>query len=125
MSEEQEILNKKIGIKESTKLKPTKVKIVKVTTEKKPEWKSSKVVCEVKHPDKEDTILISSVKYENKGKLESIGLWANLDEDNLLRKGSALAVLLNFLKVEVSSELEGKEIDTSEDEKGYLCFKAY
>jgi len=125
MEEQKDILNLKIGTKEAQKLKPAKVKIVSVKSEKQDTWKSAKVICEVKHPEKEDTILISSVKYENKGKLESVGLWANLDDDSLIRKGSALAVLLSFLKIEKPSELEGKEVETSEDEKGYLTFKAY
>ena len=74
---------------------------------------------------KEETIQISSVKFENKGKLDVVGLWINLDEDKKVRKGSALAVLMNFLEVKSIEGLKGKEVMTAEDEKGYLVFKAY
>ncbi len=123
--EEQEILNTPMGEKEIVTLKPTKVKIVKVEVEQVGEKKNNKLICSVKHPDKEETIKISSVKYENKGKLDVVGLWVNFDEDKKIRKGSALAVLMSFLEVRIPKELEGKEVETTTDEKGYLVFKAY
>lgn len=123
--ESQEILTLETGTKEATTLKPAKVKIVKVEVEEVGEKKNSKLVCSVKHPDKEDEIKISSVKYELKGKLDTVGLWINLDEDKKIRKGSALAVLMSFLEIKKPMELINKEVNTVEDEKGYLCFKAY
>jgi len=123
--ENQEKLDKKIGTKEQEKLKPATVKIEKVKIEEVEKAKSEKVVCSVKHPDKEELIDVSAVKYEKNGKLVSVGLWYNEDADKLIAKSSALAVLLNFAKVETIRELEGKEILTTEDEKGYLVFKAY
>lgn len=125
MVENQEKLDKKIGTREQEKLKPATVKIEKVKIEEVEKAKSEKVVCSVKHPDKEELIDISAVKYEKNGKLVSVGLWYNEDSDKLIAKSSALAVLLNFAKVETVRELEGKEIMTAEDEKGYLVFKAY
>jgi len=125
MNETQEDLEIGIGTKEAVALKPKTVKIVKVTVETVGDKGAKKAVFEVKHPDKEDTIKVSSVKWETKGKLDVTGTWVNKDEDKKLRKGSALAVLLNFLEASKLIETVDKEIDTVEDEKGYLCFKAY
>ena len=123
--EEQEILNNETGTKETTAIKPAKVKIVKVAVEEVGEKGNKKLVCEVKHPDKEDTIKISAVKFETAGKLKSSGLWVNLDEENKIRKGSALAVLMAFVEAKKPVELEGKEVNTTQEDNGYLCFKAY
>jgi len=123
--ENQEILNKETGTKESVALKPARVKIEAVEVVEVGEKKNKKLVCNVKHPDKEELIKLSSIKHEAKGKLEVDGLWANLDEDGLIRKGSALSVLLSFTKSKTPTELIGKELETVEDNKGYLVFKAY
>ena len=123
--EEQNILNTETGTKESVSLTPKVVKIVKLEVRKVGEKGNQKLVCSVKHPDKEELIDISAVKYESKGKLVSTGLWINLDEDRKIRKGSALAEFMKHLNISKPSELEGKDINTAEDEKGYLCFKAY
>ena len=114
-----------IGTKESTKLKPTKVKIETVEVRTVGEKGSNKVVCNVKHPDNEDTIEISSVSYRKGNKIENSGLWINLDDENLLRKGSALATLLVHLSCANIEALQGRECQTEEDEKGYLTLKCY
>lgn len=121
--EEQEELNLGIGTKETVALKPAKVKIVKATVE--PAGKGKKVSCEVKHPEKEETIKISELRYIKGTEVVVSGTWLNQDEDGLIRKGSALANLLNHLGCKTIKELEGKEVDTELDAKGYLCFKAY
>ncbi len=123
--EDQEKLDKKIGTKEQEKLKPEIVKIEKVKVEEVEKAKSEKVVCSVKHSSKEELIDISAVKFEKNGKLISVGLWYNEDSDKLIAKNSALAVLMSFVKVETPKQLEGKEIMTTEDDKGYLVFKCY
>lgn len=123
--EEQENLEIGIGTKEVTKLKPTKVKIVNVKIVPVGEKKNDKVVTTCKHPDKDETIEISSVEYLKNKKAIITGLWLNKDEDELISKGSALAVLLNTLGCTSIVELKEKEIDTVEDERGYLCLKAY
>lgn len=125
MVENQEILNMEIGEKETTSLKPARVKIEKIDVEEVGEKRNKKVVCTVRHPDNNEPIKISGVKFESRGKLDVVGLWFNEDEDRKIRKGSALAVLMNFLNARTPSELLGKEINTVEDEKGYLVFKAY
>lgn len=125
--EEQEILNLETGDKEAEKLKPKNVKIINVKIEEvsKNNEKFNKCVCEVKHPDKEELVKISSVKYEVKNKLKTSGLWIKLDEDNKIRKGSALAIFKEKNSVKTLNELKDKEVETIEDEGGYLCFKAY
>ena len=123
--ETQEILNKETGTKEIVTLKPKTVKIVSVEAHEIGEKKNVKLVCNVKHPDKEETIQVSSVKQERNGKLQITGLWVNLDEDKNIRKGSALSEMMKFLDAKTPKDLEGKEVATTEDEKGYLCFKCY
>lgn len=127
--ETQEKLEKGIGNKETVALKPVKVKIEKVDVkpQKTKEGKDigDKVVCSVKHPDKDETIDISTAKYEKNNQIKTTGLWFNLDEDELIQKGSALAIFLNHIEVKNIKELEGKEVETTQDDKGYLCFKAY
>ena len=124
--EQQDILELEEGTKEIELLKPEKVKIVKVTVEQVGEKKNDKLICSVQHSGNDDPIQISRVKYETKGNvLKSVGLWVNLDEDNKIRKNSALSVLMNFLNVKKPKELEGKEIETTAEDTGYLCLKAY
>ena len=121
--EEQNELNLGIGTKENVALKPAKVKIEKISIE--PAGKGKKVSCEVKHPDKEETIKISELRYIKGTEVVVSGTWLNQDEDGLIRKGSALATLLTFLDCKTIKDLEGKEVQTELDAKGYLCFKAY
>lgn len=123
--EEQEILNLETGTKESVSLTPKEVKIVKVSIREVGDKKIQKAVFSVKHPDKEEPIEISSIKWENKGKLDVSGSWVNLDEDKKLRKGSALAVALALKNAKTLKELQGQSFQTAEDDKGYLCLKAY
>jgi len=123
--ENQSELQIEIGTEEAISLKPANVKIVDVEIQEVGEKKSKKVVCTCKHPDAQDPIKISAVKYENKGKLEVSGLWNNKDSKGLIRKGCALAVLMTQLNSKTIEGLKDKEVMTCQDEKGYLCFKAY
>jgi len=119
------LLQTNIGNEEAVTLKPAIVEIMEVKIEEVGAKKSSKVVCLCKHPDGMDPIKISSVKYELKGKLDTVGLWVNLDNKNMIRKGSALAVFLQFQGCQTIENLKGKKIPTTTDDKGYLVFKAY
>lgn len=115
-----------LGTEEPSKasLKPAKVKIVSVSIE--PTTKAKKVVFVVKHPDKEETIKLSSVAYLDGRNINIVGTWLNLDNKGLIQKGSGLFVLLCRLNVSNIQEAIDKEIDTELDENGkYLCFKAY
>jgi len=123
--EQNEKLNIGVGNEEAVTLKPGTLKIVGVTIEAVGEKKADKVVCLCKHPDAENIIKISAVKYEAKGKLDTVGLWLNKDSKGLIRKGSALSIFMNCLGVKTPAELEGKDATTTTDDKGYLVFKAY
>ena len=118
-------LNLGIGTKELVSLKPAEVEIKEVNTDEVGEKKNIKIVCTVKHPDKEEPIKISAVKYIKGDKVTETGLWLNIDEDKLIRKGSALAVFLQKLGATTPGEVVGKKIATELDSKGYLTFKAY
>lgn len=116
----------KIGIgtiePEKTTLQPAKVKIVNVKIEDTP--KAKKVVFECKHPDKEETIRLSSVARLINKSVKVKGTWLSLDSEDNLQKGSAL---VDFLKSIEASNIEsaiGKEANTELD-GSFLCFKAY
>lgn len=116
----------KIGIgkieSEKISLKPVKVKIVGVKVEDTK--KAKKVVYEVKHPDREESIHISAVAYLVDRAIKVSGTWFNLDKDGQLQKGSSNVVLLQRIGATTLEEAIGKEIDTELD-GNYLCFKAY
>lgn len=124
--EKQKELEKGVGTidPERNTLDAKKVKIVKVTIEEVGEKKNKKIVCKVEHPDAEDVISISSVAILQDKKIVNIGLWFNLDKEDNIQKGSALATFLNHAGSSNILELEGKEVDTELNGK-YLCFKAY
>jgi len=129
--EQDELLNKGIGTKEKPRLGPSKVTILGVTIKR--ENKEGKkmdtplVIFLCNHPDSEDPVKFSKVKIEIEDKIKVVGMWAQIDEDNEIQKGSTLAMVLEFLKVKSLSEVTGKTmeaIDESKDSK-YLCLKAY
>lgn len=122
--ETQAELKKKIGTldQERVKLEPAKVKIVNVTVEDTA--KAKKVVFEVKHPKREETIKLSSVAYLVERSVKVAGTWFNLDKEENLQKGSAIVVFLQKIGANTIEEAIGKEADTEKD-GNYLCFKAY
>lgn len=129
--ETQQNLNIGIGEKEFEKLKPKNVKILSVEV-KSVGTKGARIIhCSSKHPDREESIDISSVKFEGKTKLRESGLFLNLekkeneDDPDKIQKDSPLAILMRMVDAKIITELKDKEIPTTEDEKGYLCFKAY
>lgn len=124
--ETQEMLNTPIGNTDKKKefLKPARVKIVNVEIVKIEKAKSHKVIFEVKHPDRDETIKISSMNFINNKNVINSGTWITLDEDNKIQKGSALQLLMDKLNVKTIKEFVGKECDTELD-NNFLCFKAY
>lgn len=121
-------LETEIGTIENSALEPKRVKIMTVELseiEKNGKVVGKKVTCMSKHPDKDEVIAISTVKFVKANIVKSSGLWVNTDDDKKIQKGSALALLMNKADVKTPKELEGKELDTELDERGYLCFKAY
>ena len=122
---EKSNLDKGIGTQEKQSLKPIKLKITNVEIKEVGDKKSEILKCLVKHPDKEEPIEISQVKYENNKELKITALWMNLDDDGEIQKGSAVATLLETAGAKTPKELIGKELDTVLDEKNFLAFKAY
>lgn len=128
--ETQDILKAKIGTKENAKLKPAKVKILGVEIQTKTKegnvMKSPLLHILCQHPDRQDALKLSKVKFERNGKLEAVSLWVNL-EDGEFPKSSAVSELLRFLKVDSLENVAGKEIEAIEQSKEdtYLCLKAY
>jgi hypothetical protein len=118
-----------IGNKENISLKPATVKIMgfKVEMQKDKDNKDvgEKVSITCKHPDKPETIEISSVSFKKGKEIKTSGLWFKLDPDKMIPKQSALANFLQFIKANNLDEITGKDVPTELDEKGYLCFKAY
>jgi len=126
MAEEQAELNKAVGTQEPERvsLQPAEVVIVNVQIE--PTTKSKKVVFEVKHPDKEETIKLSSVAYLDGDNVKITGTWLNMDKEENIQKGSALAILLNHIGANTPLEAKDKKCHTRFDKDGkYLVFKAY
>lgn len=125
--EEQEKLEIGIGDKESEaqKLTPKNVKVESIKIQEVGQKKNEKVVLTCKHPDREDTIEISSIEYMIGKTAKTVGLWYNLDEDKKLQKGSATAYLINYFDCVNLKELIGKELPTIEGDSGYLAIKGY
>jgi hypothetical protein len=126
MSEPQAELEIGLGTTDIQKssLKPAKVKIVSTSIE--PTAKAKKVVFVVKHPDKEETIKMSSVAFLEGREVKIVGTWLNLDDTGLLQKNSGIYTLLTKINAKNIKDAEGKEIDTElDDDKKYLVFKAY
>ena len=81
----------------------------------------------VKHPDNDELIILSKVKFLRGEQVLTTGLWAELDKEGKLQKSSALTELLKALECKSLSELVGKEVETIKeaDDKPYLCLKIY
>ena len=126
MEEQKTILETEIGTieKEMTQLEPKNVKIVRILVENIEKAKSDKVIFECEHPDAEKTIKISSVSYIEGNQVATTGTWVNLDKDNKIQKGSALALLMNWAKVEKVTAMANQDMVTCLEGK-YLAFKAY
>ena len=127
----QDLMKTGIGTKETQALTPAKIKIVSVRfqteTKEGKKMDTPLIHFECKHPDREELISLSKVKYEKNGKLDVVGLWAQLDEDKKFKKSSSVSVVLSHLGCETLEETYGKEIDTAKqsEEVSYLCLKAY
>jgi len=133
MENTNDLLNTKIGEKEQPKntVSPAKVTIASViikTKDKHDKLMSSPLAqFMVKHPDKEELILISKVKYLDGDKAIVRGFWVQTDDDGNFFKGSTIDLILKKLGCETLADTYGKEIDTVEEGKdsSYLCLKAY
>ncbi len=128
-----DILNTKTGEKDQPKgtVAPAKVVIASVIIkDKDKEGKTMKTPLAqfmVKHPDKDELIIISKVQIIENKKIVNKGFWVNTDEENAFYKGSSIDIVLKKLNCETLADTYGKEIDTIEEseESPYLCLKAY
>ena len=123
-------LNTPIGSEEKPRLAAKEVKVVsigmkEVPSKKNPKATLKKVVLACKHPDRNETINISDVKYVEGDVLKVNTCWFFTDSKGEIQKDSALANLLRFYEVGTLSELSGRSLKTIEDSKGYLCLRAY
>ncbi len=125
--EQQDLMNKKIGDKETPKLEAKDVEVQGVRVEEVGEKKNKIVVLMCKHPDKDEVIDLTKIKLLKNDKAKTSGLWISTDEDGNIQKGSALGELLNVAGVETLAALTGVKLPTikeSEDSQ-YLCIKGY
>ncbi len=128
-----DILNTKTGNNERPRgtVSPAKVTIASVVIKTKDkEGKTMKTPMAqffVKHPEKEELIVLSKVQLIENKKIINKGFWVETDDDNNFFKGSAVDVILKYLGKETLADTYGCEIDTIEEseESPYLCFKAY
>lgn len=129
MTEEQDKLDKPIGNKESVKLQPGSFPVEAVSVEdvkkKTGEAVGEKVVLSIKHPDAQDLVALSSVAYLKNRSVKQSALWYGEDEDEHIKKNSALAEVMNFYKVSSIREFKDKVLEVELDNQGYLCIKAY
>lgn len=131
--EENNILNKKTGSNEQPKgtVSPAKVTIASVVIKEKNKEgvKMDTPLAQfmVKHPDKEELLSISKVKFLDGDKLKVVGFWVQTDAEDNFFKGSSIDRILKLLDCETLADTYGKEIDTvTESENSpYLCLKAY
>lgn len=127
MTEQTNFGNIEIGTKEqeNTKLEPKNLKIVSYEVKFIEKAKNNKVEFEVKHPDRDETLKISSVAFLADKAVKNSGTWLTLDDEENIQKGCALAQLLGKIGAANLEEVKGKTCDSELDQKGYLCLKAY
>ena len=125
-------LNAKVGEKEGSKAlepKPIVVASVTIQTENKDGETMENPLANIhcKHPDKEDLIKLTSIKWLNGEKMAVSALFITADDEGLFMKDSGIARLLKFVKTDTLSDLVGKTIDTVKqlETSRYLCLKCY
>ncbi len=125
----QDKLDKKIGTKESVKLKAGSFLVMAVSIEpvkkKTGELVGDKVVLSIKHTDSQDLVALSSATYLKNKSVKQSALWYQEDDDGNIPKSSTLAEVMRFYKIDSIRQFEGKTIITEIDDNGYLCIKAY
>lgn len=130
--EDLDHLNTEVGDNEGSQaLEPKEVLIagVSIKTKNKENEVMDNPLIEIlcKHPDKEETIKLTSIKKLSGEKIIQSALFVSKDKEGKFFKDSAIAYLLKFMDVKKLSDLEGKKIDTvkqSETSK-YIALKCY
>jgi len=125
----EEAMSIGVGTKETVALAAAEVLVSEVAieeqTDKTGKRIGDKIVLTCKHPDKDELIKISSVKYEKNNQIKVTGIWFNKDEEGKIQKGSALALMMDKLVAKTINDFKGKSLPTTQDAKGYLCIKVY
>jgi len=127
-----DILNATVGENEGSKAldcKPVTVASIIIQTHNKNGEKMENELVNVlcKHPDKDDPIKLTQIKWINGDKMVNTSLFVTLDGDKKFMKDSGIAKLLAFKNVKTLKELEGLEFETvKESERSkYMCLKCY
>lgn len=121
----EDILTKPVGNKEPKKLGAKNVTVIHARIDEKGEKKNKILILSCKHPEQDDLLELSKVQLIDGKSVKTVGLWVNLDEDENIQKGSALASFMTKFGINQLTELKDKELPTTFDEKGYLVIKAY
>jgi len=117
-----------IGTLERPRLEPKDVKILSVEKREgstKDHRQYTKAIFSCQHPDREEPLQMSDLKIERKGKLEIRAAFVNLDAEGKIEKNSPIALMLQYYGAKTLAEMQGKNVKTAIDEKGYLVVKAY
>lgn len=122
---QEELLTKTIGDKEIAKLQAKNVVVEEANFEEMGQKKNVILKLSVKHPDKEELIIISKVNLLVDKTIKTMGLWYNTDADDNIQKGSGIAKFMDFYNIKTLVELKDMELVTELDDKGYLVAKAY
>lgn len=120
-----EELQLEVGTEEAEKIGPMVVIIKDVIIEEVGPKKNKKVVLSCLHPAVNKLVHISSVKYEESGKLKTVGLWVNKDSKGKLQKNSGLARLIAHKNCKTAIDLKEMPVETALDDTGYLVIKIY
>ena len=134
--ETNELLEKAVGTKERKGLEAKPIVVAGFAIEDVHGKKGSKnegkivgqklnVLC--KHPDQEEPISLSQIKFIKGTTVTVSTMWINLDEDGNIEKGSPVSVLLEKYNMKNLKALEGKTLatETQSETVNYLCIKAY
>lgn len=138
MDKQEDIFSRGIGNKEGKQsliAKPVVVQgvssegVYKKGTQEEDKPKSKpighKLVLICKHPDKEETIKISEIKFISGESIKTSTIWINVDDDGNIQKGSTVALLLEKANVAIINDLPGKTLATELDSNKFLAIKAY
>ena len=125
-------LDKPIGTKEQPKLTAGSVIVNSVTVDEfktKKGGKAKIVSFHCKHPEKEEVIKISNLKFKKiDGNNETItkdGIWYREDDESNIDKRCNTSIVMRFYNKKTLKEFEGTSITTELDNSGYLAIKAY
>ena len=124
---QEDIGNMEIGEERNNKLTPKLVEVITIEVvdvkNKVGENVGQKLNLKVKHPDMPTHVDISKVKYQKANQLKESALWINQDSDGKLPFNSAIASLMRRIGIKKIDEFNGKTIDPTTDENGYIIAK--